>query len=148
MGRFLRLFTDLPLTEIARLEQLKDAEINAAKHTLATEVTRLCHGDTAAREAAATAAGAFAGGDTTGLPTFVLPKAGVASVIDIAIALGMASSKGEARRLIQQGGVRVNDVVVNDVAAAITGTDLVNDGAARLSVGKKRHALIRSTDHQ
>ena len=144
VGRFLRLFTDLPLAEIAPLEQLKDAEINAAKQTLATEVTRLCHGDAAAREAAATAAGAFAAGDTAGLPTFTLPENGTASVIDIAIALGMASSKGEARRLIQQSGVRVNDLVVKDVAAAITAADLVNDGSARLSVGKKRHALVRS----
>ena len=72
VGRFLRMFTDLPLAEIARLEQLKDAEINAAKEILATEATRLCHGEDHAREAAATAARAFAGSAAEGLPTFVL----------------------------------------------------------------------------
>ncbi len=69
VGRFLRMFTELPLPEIERLERLKDAEINVAKEILATQATRLCHGDTAAREAAATAASAFAGGAAEGLPT-------------------------------------------------------------------------------
>ena len=109
VGRFLRLFTDLPLDEIARLEQLKDAEINTAKEILATEATRLCHGDESARESAATAARAFAGNAAEGLPTFVLKAGEPALVIDVTIALGMASSKSEARRLIDQGGVRLND---------------------------------------
>jgi len=143
VGRFLRMFTDLPLEEIARLEQLKDAEINVAKEVLATEATRLCHGDAQAREAAATAARAFAGGAAEGLPTFILKAGEQAPVIDVAIALGMASSKGEARRLIAQGGVRLNDQPVMAATAAITEADLDQNGTARLAVGKKRHGLIR-----
>jgi tyrosyl-tRNA synthetase len=143
VGRFLRMFTDLPLEEIARLEQLKDAEINVAKEVLATEATRLCHGDVQAREAAATAARAFAGGAAEGLPTFILQAGEQAPVIDVAIALGMASSKGEARRLIAQGGVRLNDQPVRAATAVITEADLDQDGTARLAVGKKRHGLIR-----
>jgi len=103
VGRFLRMFTDLPLDEIGRLEKLKDAEINVAKQVLATEATRLCHGDEAAREVAATAAQAFAGSAAEGLPTFSLSGGAPVLIIDIAVALGMASSKSEARRLIAQG---------------------------------------------
>jgi tyrosyl-tRNA synthetase len=143
VGRFLRLFTDLPLGEIARLEQLKDAEINTAKEILATEATRLCHGEDHAREAAATAARAFAGSAAAGLPTFVLKAGGAALIIDVAIALGMASSKSEARRLIDQGGVRLNDQPVKAATASITEADLDGSGLARLTVGKKRHGLIR-----
>jgi tyrosyl-tRNA synthetase len=143
VGRFLRMFTDLPLGEIQRLEQLKDAEINTAKSILATEATRLCHGDAAATEAATTAAGAFAGAAAEGLPTFTLNSGEPALVIDVAIALGMASSKSEARRLIQQGGVRLNDQPVKLPTASITAADLDGNGTARLAVGKKRHGLIR-----
>jgi tyrosyl-tRNA synthetase len=143
VGRFLRMFTDLPLAEIARLEQLKNADINAAKELLATEATRLCHGDEAAREAAATAALAFAGGAAEGLPTFALTGDEPVLIIDVAVALGMASSKSDGRRLVEQGGVRLNDQPVLTVHASIRGSDLDQSGTARLSVGKKRHALIR-----
>ena len=143
VGRFLRMFTDLPLDEIARLEKLKDAEINTAKEILATEATRLCHGAESARDAAAIAARAFAGGAAEGLPTFLLKGGGSALVIDVTIALGMAASKSEARRLIDQGGVRLNDQPVKTPTASITEADLNSDGSARLTVGKKRHALIR-----
>jgi tyrosyl-tRNA synthetase len=143
VGRFLRMFTDLPLAEIQRLEQLKDAEINVAKELLATEATRLCHGDAAARESANTASRAFAGGASEGLPTFTLKSGEPALVIDVAVALGMAGSKSEARRLIEQGGVRLNDQPVRTANASITDADLDGSGAARLTVGKKRHALIR-----
>ena len=143
VGRFLRMFTDLPLEEVARLEKLKDAEINVAKEILATEATRLCHGDALGREAAATAARAFAGDAVEGLPTFVLKPGQSASVIDVTIALGMANSKGEARRLVDQGGVRLNDQPVQAATAHITEADLDGSGTARLSVGKKRHGLIR-----
>jgi tyrosyl-tRNA synthetase len=143
VGRFLRIFTDVPLAEIARLEQLKDAEINSAKQVLATEATRLCHGDAAAVEAAATAARAFAGGAAEGLPTFNLPSGEPVLIIDVAIALGMAGSKSEARRLVDQGGVRLNDQPVRASNATITAADLDDSGTARLSVGKKRHGLIR-----
>ena len=143
VGRFLRMFTDLPLAEIARLEQLRNADINAAKELLATEATRLCHGDEAAREATATAALAFAGGAAEGLPTFALTGDEPVLIIDVAVALGMASSKSEGRRLVEQGGVRLNDQPVLTVHASIRGSDLDQSGTARLSVGKKRHALIR-----
>ena len=143
VGRFLRMFTDLPLAEVARLEQLAGAEINVAKEILATEATQLCHGDALGREAAATAARAFAGDAAEGLPTFVLKPGRPASVIDVTIALGMASSKSEARRLVDQGGVRLNDQPVRAATALITEADLDGSGTARFSVGKKRHGLIR-----
>jgi tyrosyl-tRNA synthetase len=143
VGRFLRIFTDVPLDEISRLEQLKDAEINAAKEILATEATRLCHGDQAALDAAATAARAFAGGAAEGLPTFDLKSGEPVLVIDVAVALGMAGSKSEARRLVDQGGVRLNDQPVKTSNASISEADLDGTGTARLTVGKKRHGLIR-----
>jgi tyrosyl-tRNA synthetase len=143
VGRFLRMFTDLPLEEIARLEILKDADINAAKEILATEATRLCHGDSYAREAADTASRAFAGSAAEGLPTFVLNTGEPVLIIDVAIALGMAASKSAARRLIGQGGVRLNDQMVKAATASVTDADLGSTGTARLSVGKKRHGLIR-----
>jgi tyrosyl-tRNA synthetase len=143
VGRFLRMFTDLPLEEIARLEQLKDADINSAKEILATQATRLCHGESHALEAAATAARAFAGNAAEGLPTFLLKAGEPALIIDVAIALGMASSKGEVRRLIDQGGVRLNDQPVRMATARITEADLDGSGVARLTVGKKRHGIIR-----
>jgi tyrosyl-tRNA synthetase len=144
VGRFLRMFTDLPLAEIARLEQLKDAEINVAKQILATEATRLCHGDEAGREAAATAARAFAGDAAEGLPTFTLKSGAPVLIIDVAVALGMASSKSEGRRLVEQGGVRLNDQPVRTATATITAEDLDASGTARLTIGTKRHALIRA----
>ncbi len=143
VGRFLRMFTDLPMGEIRRLERLEGAEINTAKEVLATEATRLCHGDEAARDAAATAARAFAGDATVGLPTFTLKTGEPALLIEVAVALGMASSKSEARRLIEQGGVRLNDQPVQLVTACVTETDLDESGTARISVGKKRHGLVR-----
>ena len=143
VGRFLHMFTDLPLSEINRLEQLKDAEINVAKEILATEATRLCHGDAPAELAAITAARAFGGAAAEGLPTFILKAGEPVQVIDVAIALGMASSKSEARRLVEQGGVRLNDQPVREANASISEADLDGRGIARLTVGKKRHGLIR-----
>jgi tyrosyl-tRNA synthetase len=143
VGRFLRMFTDLPLEEIVRLETLKDADVNSAKEILATQATRLCHGESNALEAAATAARAFAGNAAEGLPTFVMKAGEPALIIDVAIALGMASSKSEARRLIDQGGVRLNDQPVRVATASITEADLDGSGVARLTVGKKRHGIIR-----
>ncbi|MDP9089954.1 MAG: tyrosine--tRNA ligase [Pseudomonadota bacterium] len=143
VGRFLRMFTDLPLSEISRLEQLKDAEINVAKAILATETTRLCHGDAPAELAAITAARAFGGGAAEGLPTFILKAGEPVQVMDVAIALGMASSKSEVRRLVEQGGVRLNDQPVREANASISEADLDRGGTARLTIGKKRHGLIR-----
>jgi tyrosyl-tRNA synthetase len=143
VGRFLRMFTELPLEEVARLEALRDAEINEAKKILANEATRLCHGSQAAAAALATASQAFSGAAAEGLPTFALKPGTSAAVTEIAAALGLASSRSEARRLIEQGGVRLNDETVKSATASVSEADLDSGGAARLSVGKKRHGLIR-----
>jgi tyrosyl-tRNA synthetase len=143
VGRFLRMFTDLPLDEIVRLENLQGAEINEAKKILATEATRLCHGDVAAHEATDTAAKAFTGAAAEGLPTMTLESGAQILVLEAIVALGMAASKSDARRLIDQGGVKLNDQLVQSVTAKVSGADLDEHGTARLAVGKKRHALIK-----
>jgi tyrosyl-tRNA synthetase len=143
VGRFLRMFTDLPLVEIGRLERMQGAEINEAKKILATETTRLCHGDAAARAAIDTAAKAFSGAAAEGLPTVTLAVGKELPVLDAVMALGMAASKSEARRLIDQGGVKLNDRPVQSATAVISGADLDEQGTARLAVGKKRHGLIK-----
>ena len=143
VGRFLRLFTELPLEEIARLENLQGADINAAKTLLATEATRMCHGEEAAEQAAQTAKRAFAGDAAEGLRTYTLMDSQSIAIVDVVVALGMASSRSEARRLIDQGGVKLNDRSVTSPTSSISSTDLGPDGTARLSVGKKRHGLIR-----
>ena len=143
VGRFLRMFTELPLAEIARLEALSGAEINDAKIVLASEATRLAHGAAAAEASLATASQAFAGAAAEGLPTFALKAGTAATIIEITVALGMAGSRSEARRLIEQGGVRLNDQPVSNVTASVGEADLDASGAARLTVGKKRHGLIR-----
>jgi tyrosyl-tRNA synthetase len=143
VGRFLRMFTDLPLAEIARLEALEGADLNEAKRVLATEATRLCHGDAAAREATRTAAAAFAGMAADGLPTLTFDPGAPIVVLEVLVALGMATSRSDARRLIQQGGVKLNDQPVRSETATIGGADLDETGTARLAVGKKRHGLIK-----
>jgi tyrosyl-tRNA synthetase len=143
VGRFLRMFTDLPLGEISRLGQLKGAEINEAKKVLATETTRLCHGDAAAREAADTAAKAFTGAAAEGLPTMTLASGAQLPILEVVVALGMAASKTEARRLIEQGGVKLNDRPVRSATTTVSEADLDERGTARLMVGKKRHGLIK-----
>jgi tyrosyl-tRNA synthetase len=143
VGRFLRMFTDLPLEEIARLERLQGAEINVAKSILATEVTRLCHGDAAARDAVDTAAKAFSGAAAEGLPTLTLAADAVLSVLEVVVSLGMAASKSEARRLIEQGGVKVNDQPVQSATATLSSANLDAHGTARISVGKKRHGILK-----
>jgi len=148
VGRFLKLFTDLPLDEIARLEKLEGAEINEAKKVLAFEATKLCHGEAAAQAAAETARRTFEEGRIgSDLPTVELPRSEIAGRIPLYALLartGLASSNGEARRLIQQGGARVNDVVVTDVGATVGDSDLSAQGVIKLSAGKKRHALVRA----
>jgi tyrosyl-tRNA synthetase len=141
VGRFLRLFTELPLTEVARLESLAGADINAAKAVLATEATRLCHGNDAAEQAARTAQDAFAGGAAEGLRTYTLSQP--TPIGDVMVGLGLASSKSDARRLVEQGGVKLNDQLVRSPAVTIADSDLDAEGVARLTVGKKRHGLIR-----
>ena len=140
VGRFLRLFTDVPLNEIARLEALAGAEINAAKIVLANEATALCRGRAAAEAAAETARRTFeegTGGDT--LPSFA--TSGPVTLVDALVALGFAGSKGEARRLIKGGGARVAGEKVADEAAVVTpGAEPV-----RISAGKKHHGLLVAT---
>jgi tyrosyl-tRNA synthetase len=143
VGRFMRLFTELPLAEVSRLENLQGAEINAAKAVLATEATRLCHGSEAAEQAARTAQSAFAGATAEGLRTYTLSPVQPVPIGDILVALGLAGSKSEARRLVEQGGVKLNDQQVRSPTASVADSDLDAEGMARLSVGKKRHGLIR-----
>jgi tyrosyl-tRNA synthetase len=147
VGRFLRLFTDMPLDEIARLEKLEGNERNEAKKILATEATAIVHGRDAANEAAETARRTFEeGAFAEGLPTFEIPRDKLAEgmlVANLAHMAGLSSSSGEARRLIQGGGLRVNDVAVTDVKASVSLSDLTDDRAIKLSVGKKKHALVK-----
>ncbi|QQP90851.1 tyrosine--tRNA ligase [Skermanella sp. TT6] len=148
VGRFLRLFTELPLDEIAELERLEGAGINEAKKRLAFETTRMCHGEAAALEAAETARRTFEqGGLAEGLPTVGIARAELDAgipVIDLLVRADLAASKGEAKRLIKGGGARLNDAVVVD-EAQVTGTgDLNAEGVLKLSAGKKRHALVKA----
>jgi tyrosyl-tRNA synthetase len=147
VGRFLKLFTDLPLTEIARLEKLQGAEINEAKIILANEATTLCHGAEAARNAAETARRTFVeGGLGEDLPVVELDRAELVAGIaafELLRRCGLAASNGEARRLIKGGGARLNDAVIADENRRVTLDDLNADGAVKLSFGRKRHAVIR-----
>ncbi len=141
VGRFLALFTELPMAEVKRLGALAGAEINEAKKILATEATAILHGRAAAEAAAETARRAFEQGEAAEtLPSLVatLP----AGIIDLLAEAKLVASKGEARRLMAQGGVRLNDAPVSDVAAMVTAADL-RDGAAKLSLGRKKHLLVR-----
>jgi tyrosyl-tRNA synthetase len=142
VGRFMGLFTELPMAEVARFAALQGAEINEAKKVLATEACALLHGRAAAEAAAETARRTFEEGVAAEtLPTHIaaLP----ANVVDLLAEAKLVASKGEARRLIAQGGVRLNDTPVGDVAAQVTAADL-RDGAAKLSLGKKKHLLVRA----
>ena len=138
VGKFLRLFTDLPLDEIARLEALPGSEINAAKVVLANEVTALCRGKEAAAAAESTAQATFAaGGVGEDLPELQLPTVGI-SLIDALVGIGFAASKGEAKRLIAGGGARVDGTAITDEAHRIPGGREV-----RISAGKKKHGVLR-----
>ena len=139
VGRFLRLFTDLPLDEIARLETLEGSEINAAKVVLANAVTRLVRGEEAARAAEATAAATFAGGGIgQDLPTLACADDAI-SLIDALVGIGFAASRGEAKRLIAGGGARIDGESVSD-----EGFQIVLAGQERrISAGKKKHGIIR-----
>jgi tyrosyl-tRNA synthetase len=147
VGRFLRLFTDLPLDEIARLEALGGAEINEAKKKLATEATGLLHGTAAAAEAAETARRAFKEGEVVdSLPGVDVARAELEAGIPafrLFVLTGLAASNGEARRLIRGGGARVNDLPVKDEGQTITALDL-HDDVIKLSAGRKQHRLVRA----
>ncbi len=140
VGRFLRLFTDLPLDEIARLEALEGNEINAAKIALANAVTALCRGEDAASTAEATASATFgAGGLGAELPVLVTSESEI-SIIDALVGLGFAASRGEAKRLIAGGGARVDGEAVSSESQliALRGADV------RVSSGKKKHGIVRT----
>ena len=144
VGRFLKLYTELPLDEIARLERLEGAELNEAKAILATEATALCHGRAQAEQARAQAQGVFGGGDRTSLPVVELPGTELAEQVplpDLFRLAGLAASNGEARRLIQGGGARLDDEAVADPQGTVARA-LLEQGV-KLSAGKKRHVLAR-----
>jgi tyrosyl-tRNA synthetase len=147
VGRFLRLFTELPEQEIARLEMLPGAKRNEAKKILATEATALCHGREAAEQSAETARRTFEeGAAAAGLPSFDIERAKLAAGIPVATLAhlaGLTSSASEARRFIQGGGLRVNDAPVGDVRATVSLDNLNAEGVIKLSVGKKQHILIK-----
>jgi tyrosyl-tRNA synthetase len=147
VGRFLRLFTELPLDEIARLEMLAGSELNDAKKILATEATALCHGRAAAEGAAATARSVFEQGGIGGaLPVIELPRDMLAKGVpafDVFARAGLAASNGEARRLIKGGGGRLNDAVLASETQLVSLADLNDDGVIKLSAGRKRHALLK-----
>ena len=146
VGRFLRLFTDVPLEEIARLEKLHGAEINDAKKALATAATAMLHGQAEANKAAGVASATFEHGRRSeDLPTVFVPAAEMAAGMRVTAAFaraGLVASNGEAKRHIAAGALRVNDASIGDENALLTSADLI-DGAIKLSLGKKKHALLR-----
>jgi len=146
VGRFLKLFTDLPLDEIARLEALEGAGINEAKKVLADEATALMHGREAAAAARAAAEAAFEQGRLSeDLPTFEVPRADLESGVQLAALAadaGLASSRGEARRLAQGGGLKLNDETIADGTRLVTLADQ-KDGAIKLAAGKKKIVLVK-----
>jgi tyrosyl-tRNA synthetase len=148
VGRFLRLFTELPLGEIERLERLQGAEVNDAKKVLADEATRLCRGMAAAAAAAESARAIFEaeGGAAAGLPTVEIARTELAQgvlLVDLLVRSGLAASKGEARRLVRGGGARHNDRKVEDETMVVTPDGLV-EGELMLAAGRKRHARVRA----
>lgn len=147
VGTLLRRFTILPMDEIRKLEALEGAEINEAKKILAFEATKLCHGEPAAQEAAATAQQVFEqGGVGDDLPSIEIDAGrlgqGIA-VLDLFVETGLASSKGEAKRLIKGGGARINDNKIDDQDLSASDSDLTAEGHIKLSAGKKKHALVK-----
>jgi tyrosyl-tRNA synthetase len=146
VGRFLKLFTTLPMEEIGKLSGLRGAEINVAKKVLANAVTAMLHGRDQAEAAARTAQQTFEQGTLAqGLPTIEIPEAQLAlglGVLTAFVTAGLAKSNGEARRQIAGGGLRVNDRVVPDETAKLTPAD-VCDGVIKLSLGRKRHVLLK-----
>ena len=147
VGTLLRRFTTLDIMEIRKLEALQGAEINEAKKILALEATSLCHGKTAATEAASTAQKVFEQGSVgDDLPSIEVSndylENGI-SVIELFLETGLCASKGEAKRLIQGGGARMNDVPVNALDQTASLSDVTPEGHIKLSSGKKRHALVK-----
>jgi tyrosyl-tRNA synthetase len=151
VGRFLRLFTELRLDEVRRLEALEGAEINEAKKILATEATRLCRGPEAAAAAEQTARQTFEEGKLgTTLPSIEVARdelAGGIAAFELMRRAGLAESNGAARRLIRGRGARLNDAVIREESRTVGLDDLNAKGMIKLSAGKKRHALVRAVEH-
>ena len=147
VDRFLKLFTELPLDEIARLSALKGNELNEAKKILAHEVTQLCHGRDAANSVAESARKTFEEGSIgQDLPFIIINKNDLEDgvwVIEAMRKLALIQSNGEGRRLIANGGVRVNDTVISDPEKQLNVSDISISGMIKLSAGKKRHALVK-----
>lgn len=144
VGKCLRVFTDLPMAEIHRLESLKDKEINEAKKILAYEATKMCRGEAEAKAAQDTAVKTFEQGMAGGeLPEIKVDLNAGIGVLDAFLQIGFVESKGEARRLIKQAGLKINDKPVTDENYKITTADLLN-GQVKLSQGKKKHGLIKA----
>lgn len=147
VGRFLKLYTTLPLDEVARLAALGGAEINDAKKVLATEVTAMLHGREAAEAAAETARKTFEEGALADdLPSIDVPAAELkdgAGLLNLLVQAGLAGSNSEARRHVQGGAIRVNDAPVNDPRASVSEADISAEGVIKLSLGKKKHILVR-----
>lgn len=150
VGRFLKLYTKLPMDEIARLEALDGAEINEAKKVLATEVTALAHGRKKASEAAETAKKTFEEGRLSeSLPTVTIDPAELETgigVLSLYVRAGLAASNGEVRRHIKAGALRINDAVLDDERRVVSSADLAGEGVLKLSLGKKRHILVRQAE--
>jgi tyrosyl-tRNA synthetase len=144
--RLLKVFTTLPLAEIEKLAQLQGQEINEAKKVLAFEATKLAHGATEAQNAADTAQKVFELGGVGGdLPRVTVDGQRLAAgvpLLDLLVEAGLAASKGEARRLVQGGGIKVNDNAVTDPASNAGQADVTADGHIKLSAGKKKHVLV------
>ncbi len=147
VGRFLKIFTRLPLDEIARLEALGGSEINEAKKILATEATAVVHGREAADAASETARKTFEeGAIASDLPTLEISRAEFesgAAVLGLFVKAGLVASNGEARRQIKGGGLRINDVAVTDEKMSLTPKDLTSEGVVKLSMGRKKHVLLK-----
>jgi tyrosyl-tRNA synthetase len=145
--RFLKLFTTLPMSEVAKLAALKGAEINEAKKALADAATTLLHGADAARQAAETARQTFEeGAIAQNLPTVEIPRGELAvgvGVLTAFVKAGLVASNGEARRQIKGGVLRVNDAVVTDERMTLSHPNLTAEGVIKLSLGKKRHVLLK-----
>ena len=148
VGTLLARFTMISMDEVKRLAALQGSEINEAKKILAHEATKLCHGEQAALDAAATAQKVFEQGGVGGdLPSVTVATPDLEkgmSALDLFVAAGLATSKGEAKRLIEGGGAKCNDVTITDITAILTAHDLTADGHIKLSAGKKRHALVKT----
>jgi len=147
VGRFLRIFTDLPIGEIEKLELLKGAEVNEAKKILANEATALAHGKVETERAAATAHQTFEGdGASADLPTVTVDHGELSKGIGV-LALftqaGLTASNSDARRQIAGGGLKINDKIVSDEKANVGARDLNAQGAIKLSLGRKKHVLVR-----